>query len=380
MDLFDSSKKDMDWDLISYQLIKEYRNIRWYYKLEQVMPKHYFDAPAIIIEMFKGGQRLGFYRHADRTIGISKKMVSSQPWYVVQEVFKHEVAHLIAADDPNRFPDETAHGPAFQRAADKVGLSEWGRKATSSIKTFVAQNTMSEADHRVVDRLEKLVALSRSPNPHEAALAMERLEAMQNKYNIDAAQKKRLNIANRVFSFGKKRRPSWATALVSLLMHAYDLNGIYTSHYDSRKRCWCVAIDFFGTHESLELAEYTWNFLVSAAHRSYRQYSGTKGVRAYNSFIRSFMRGCRETLESRQKAEAQTVSVQQNALVLVETKELIGIENKKALHHKYRRISRSAYASYSTDSNASEAGYEEGRSATLNPGMKSGVETLMITA
>src|SRR5687768_14795632 len=64
--------------------------------------------------------RLGEWRPATRTMAISPVLVEEQPWGVVVEVLKHEMAHQYVSEVLQVF-DEPPHGPAFRRTCERYG-------------------------------------------------------------------------------------------------------------------------------------------------------------------------------------------------------------------------------------------------------------------
>ena len=56
------------------------------------------------------GARLGAWVAARRTLELSRALVLEQPWAVVREVCKHEMAHQFV-DEVLEIHDQTAHGP-----------------------------------------------------------------------------------------------------------------------------------------------------------------------------------------------------------------------------------------------------------------------------
>ena len=59
-----------------------------------------------------GSHRLGSWNRLHRTISLSRRMVFEQPWSVVREVLKHEMAHQYV-DEVLRIHDETRAWPCL---------------------------------------------------------------------------------------------------------------------------------------------------------------------------------------------------------------------------------------------------------------------------
>jgi hypothetical protein len=226
---------------------------------------------------------------------------------------------------------------------------------------------------------------------------------MQSKYNIDAVQRNKLNINSIVFPFGTKRQPTWGYELVKLVCDIYHLRSIYLYQYNAGKNYREACVEVFGAQESLELAEYSLNFILRAAMNAYKYYEGPRGIRAKNSFIRSFIKGCGTNLRSNKanresqnetvistdqnlrsdganrESEGQTtVAADENAIILIEAQRLILAEGAKALDFKYPKTKNSR-AGGGVDPDAANAGYDAGKSTSINPGVTKGEKNLAIT-
>src|SRR4051794_22448154 len=84
---------------------------------------HFRDAlrpPALALSDAAG--HLGRWIRELRTIEIARSLVLEQPWGVVLEVLKHEMAHQSAHEALRAF-DENAHGPAFRSVCQRLGIA-----------------------------------------------------------------------------------------------------------------------------------------------------------------------------------------------------------------------------------------------------------------
>src|SRR5438045_1596205 len=74
-----------------------------------------------VFALVDGRTRLGLWTIADRTLALSRPLVLEQPWGVVIEVLKHEMAHQFVAEVMG-VSDETAHGPAFRQLCERLAI------------------------------------------------------------------------------------------------------------------------------------------------------------------------------------------------------------------------------------------------------------------
>ena len=74
-----------------------------------------------MIELSDATGRLGRWRSDVRSIEIARSLAVEQPWGVVVEVLKHEMAHQYVHEVLD-VHDETSHGPAFRDVCEKLGI------------------------------------------------------------------------------------------------------------------------------------------------------------------------------------------------------------------------------------------------------------------
>src|SRR6478672_7763236 len=72
-------------------------------------------------ELVVSRARLGRWMPETRTIELSRPLVLEQPWGVVVEVLKHEMAHQYVSEILGEH-GESAHGPRFRGVCEKLGI------------------------------------------------------------------------------------------------------------------------------------------------------------------------------------------------------------------------------------------------------------------
>ena len=85
----------------------------------------------------------------------------------------------------------------------------------------------------IIEKIKKLLALASSPNPHEAALAMEKATALLAKHNLSYAQletKEKIDMGCAVRPMGK-RIPTWKQNLFSCVTNTLDCVPILEKSY-----------------------------------------------------------------------------------------------------------------------------------------------------
>jgi len=95
------------------ELLSEWRRINHVHFRNLLRP--------VAIELSQAQTRLGQWNSGTRTIAIGRSMVIAQPWGVVVEVLKHEMAHQYVSD-VLKITEETAHGKAFRGVCERLGI------------------------------------------------------------------------------------------------------------------------------------------------------------------------------------------------------------------------------------------------------------------
>ena len=151
------------------QLYIEFDRICYHYKLR---------LPSVLIDVREMERTLGQYDPNRKMIVISESLIRDHSWDIVLEVFKHEIAHQIVAD--NGGSPENPHGQAFQAACARVGTQAWACKASLNLpsKKKTHEPTSEELDKKRVDqKISKLLALGASSNENEAMLAISKAQS-----------------------------------------------------------------------------------------------------------------------------------------------------------------------------------------------------------
>jgi hypothetical protein len=207
------------------------------------------------------GARLGAWIGARRTLELSRALVLEQPWGVVREVCKHEMAHQFV-DEVLGIQDQSAHGPAFEALCRQHGIdaSATGLPAAGP-----------EGGHPVLRRIARLLALATSPNVHEAEAAMQQARRLMLKHNIDAAAA----AAREGFTFrhvGQPRRriDAHEQVLAGLLADHFFVEVIWVPSYRPLEGRSGRVLELCGTPANLDVAEYVHGFVLETGERLWR--------------------------------------------------------------------------------------------------------------
>ncbi len=97
--------------------------VRWARRLQKehgdICYQQRVTLPTPVVAIVAGKRRLGYWTPANQTISISKNLIEKNPWEIVLEIFKHEMAHQFVSI---YFDDADTHGKGFKTACDILGV------------------------------------------------------------------------------------------------------------------------------------------------------------------------------------------------------------------------------------------------------------------
>ena len=249
------------------------------------------------LELVRTRFHLGRWMRETRTIEISRPLVLEQPWGVVIEVLKHEMAHQYVHEVLGEIA-ETSHGPAFRDACRRLGID--ARAAGLPSAAPQGPHALAEHEERVVGRIAKLLALAESPNQHEAEAAMAAAHRLMLKYNLDA----RHAAAARDYAYRHLGRPTGRVTehervLAMILGKHFFVEVIWVPVYRPREGKRGSVVEICGTAANLAIAEYVHAFLTETAERLWRDHKRAHrigGNRDRRTYLAGVMTGFAEKL------------------------------------------------------------------------------------
>lgn len=308
-------------------------------------------------ELVLSRARLGRWIEATRTIELSRPLVLEQPWGVVVEVLKHEMAHQYVSEVLGE-REETAHGPRFRAVCERLGID--------GAASGLPKDKHHEADsdgQRIAERIAKLLALAESPNVHEAEAAMAAAQRLLLKHNLEQQRVK----GARGYAWMHLGKPTGRTTeaerILSLILGKhFFVEAIWVPIYRPLEGKRGSVLEICGAKENLEIAEYVHGYLVQTAERLWVEHQAEhriRGNRDRRTFIAGVMTGMNDKLSKEAKKNEKT------GLVWVADGDLHVFFRKR---HPYVRHVRYE-GQQRTDAYAH--GREAGRKIVLHKGMKS---------
>jgi hypothetical protein len=244
-----------------------------------------------VLTLTDGSGRLGFWDGRARTLVLSRDLVLAQPWGVVREVLKHEMAHQFV-DEAMGVSDESAHGPAFEAVCRQHGFDAAARGLPTA-GDGVQPNP-------VLRRIARLLALAESPNRHEAEAAMQQARRLMLRHNIDAATAAaREGFAFRHAGGLRARVAAHEQVLAAILSDHFFVEVIWIPWYVPAEGRRGRTLELTGTPPNLEVAAYVHDFLLQTGERLWRDHrraAGLPGDRERRRFLLGVMIGFDEKL------------------------------------------------------------------------------------
>jgi hypothetical protein len=307
-------------------------------------------------ELIGSRTRLGRWLPETRIIELSRPLVLEQPWGVVVEVLKHEMAHQYVSEILGE-QGESAHGPRFRAVCTKLGID--AAAAGMPIPTPGA----AAAEHgKVGERIARLLALAESPNVHEAEAAMAAAQRLLLKHNIELRQTR----AAHGYAWKHLGEPTGRTTeaervLSLILAKHFFVEAIWVPVYRPALGKRGSVLEICGTPENVEIAEYVHGYLVQTAARLWMEHKVEQGIfsnRERRTFLAGVMSGMSDKLAHEAKKSASA------GLVWVADGDLDGYFRSRHPHVRHLRYA----GQRRTDAYAH--GREAGQKIVIHKGVK----------
>lgn len=211
-----------------------------YFKDSMRLPSLELSSAEGVLGKWKGS----YHRH----LSISINLISNYTWEYVQEVIYHEMAHQYV-EEVLGICEELPHGEAFKQICLENGIDP---TATGDIQSWVekrkSNSTISSENHKILDKVHKLLALAQSPNEHEAQNAMAKAHEFLLKHNLSLldVQTKWNYIHKQIGEVG--RRNPIKTIISAIITRFFFVEAIWTFGYDQHKDQSGQVLEIYGTH------------------------------------------------------------------------------------------------------------------------------------
>ena len=344
------------------QLYLEYQDICRYHNVPLHTP---------VFQITESHKVYGCWHAATRILSLSRHLILRYSWSVTLQVLKHEMAHQLCSECVEA--GEKAHGESFQLACERLGvLPEFRRPGVvvpDMVDLAVAGSELSESGRKCLAKIEKLLALGRSANEHEAARAMEKANELLEKYHLQGLEKRgEHRYTSVVIDRKKKKIAAYQKHICSILQEFFFVRIVLSELYDPRLSDSFKTIEMFGTRENLAIAEYCYFFLENRLallwstnrERFHRNIQTEK-----NSYFLGLLCGFQGKLRDQKKSRLEKAEKPEvGALILAEEQRLAWFVGMR--FPRLRRISSKGAKVYG---NTYNEGVTAGKLITFNEGV-----------
>lgn len=297
-----------------------------------------------------------------RKISISSILINNYPWQYVQEVLYHEMAHQFV-DENMGIRDALPHGDAFRMICKENSIDH---SATGDVCEW-AENRNNHTDnshnHKILDKIQKLLSLAQSSNPHEAELAMAKAQEFLLKHNLSLLEldNKRKYIHKQIGEVG--RRNPTKSIIGTIISEFFFVEALWVFGYDQHKDQKGRVLEIYGTPENIELAEYVHDYLHNITLKLWSDYKLDKKPDSGNKHRRTFIYGLLNGFY--QKLETKVTENESKSLIWKGDPYLNGFFQRR--NPKIRRSSSNYRKSCQDTYNS---GFNSGKNLVIHKGIK----------
>jgi len=331
------------------QLEKEYDHLCFAYRSRLRRP---------VIQLAEEKERWGHWDPLTRTLTLAFRLIENHPWAVVIEILKHEMAHQWVSEKDG---SDEGHGYLFHEACERFGVAPWARRAVFDpsfpLKAWVTEHLDPETQ-RLQGRVEKLLALAQSTNSFEAEAAMQKVQELYARYNLNSLEATTIpDFITREISTGKKRIERHHFLIASILNDHFFVKVIHTTQFCPKQLANLKMIELLGRRANVEMAEYVYHFLANQIQLRWKLYRSETGTtaRGKSSYYFGLLTEFRKKLEESEKRTETT------SLVVTQDPRLTAFV--KTRHPRLVSFGRGRGL---RDKDSFRAGQREGRRLTLH--------------
>lgn len=268
-------------------------------------------------------QNWGLWRPDVREIALSRRLVMEHPWHSVREVLHHEMAHQLASEALG-LSSESPHGPAFRQACRLLNANPRASGNFPLLDQRIGSDSADPND-RIMLRVQKLLALAESSNPHESRAAMAAAHRLVEKYNIELIEKKaKQNYVSVFLGQCAARHPKEHKFLCLLVQDFYFVKNIWISSWTVEKGSMGRVAEISGTPQNVQIASYVYdcvNQYIKSQWSKYRQRNASVSGRSRSDFAVGVIEGFRSTLEKQRQTNVHSAS--RKNLICLEDPQLV---------------------------------------------------------
>ena len=223
----------------------------------------------------------------------------------------------------------------------------------------------------IIEKVQKLLALSQSSNANEAAAAAAAANKLIDQYRLSEADIQTSDsesdplVEDDGFIYETGRIVPWKSSLAIALSKHYGCALFNSTHFPNGRQA--SRYKLVGRTSDIKIAKYMFNWLMLECQRLSEKEARGKGKVFASSYCQGFVAGVRQQLMASREEAKQNAS--QSAIIKINAREQEAIDLMNKLHRLRSNRSQSAAQ---INPNAFNAGLDRGKSIHLGGAMSSG--------
>jgi predicted SprT family Zn-dependent metalloprotease len=310
-----------------------------------------FSYPLSIV-VYNDRNKLGYFDPNFYELGFHERLmyVDSRQ---LKQIIRHELAHYMTfiLHGPSLQP----HGEEFKEFCKSMNWGKEVSEATCELHELNKDDEVNQSD--LFRKIQKLMALSSSSNPHEAEAAMLKSQELLVKHQLEGKyffeEEGEKVVLQRIFL--QKQRTAKMVAIAKIL-ETFFVSTVFRS--SNQGSC----LEILGSFLHVQIAEYVANTLDSQFDflwEKIKKEHHLKGITAKNSFFLGIAKGYAQKVNALKRSYSEETS---QALMVVEKQ----LQRAKELAYKKLSYARSK-TSYCQES--SILGELTGKQLSIHPGL-----------
>ncbi|MDR2366827.1 MAG: DUF2786 domain-containing protein [Deltaproteobacteria bacterium] len=260
--------------------------------------------PGVIIELIESDVSWGYWKPDTRVIALNARLILDYPWDVVIGILKHETAHQIVSDAyPSAASNEPPHGSHFQSVCRRMKLLPMFCHAKVDLRENggppcpIGPKNSHDEENPLFVKIKKLLALSGSPEPHEAEAALTKASELMARHNIDTAallaDSEDYEIWRIPLNCRRIERKNFLIAMI--IRNHFFVRTVTNEQYDPWTNQPAKYLELIGRPVNLNMAKHVFHYLTERVeslwgkHKPMAAHNGEKGLGAKTAFITNLL-------------------------------------------------------------------------------------------
>lgn len=303
--------------------------------------------------VFEHPKVLGEYDPNYFQIKINKNLSYRSNDHHLKNILRHELAHFMTHIIFGK--NIQAHGKEFHSICKRFKFGTEVSSATIELEGLSKTMSTNQED-KVINKIKKLLQLSKSDNKNEAELATCKANDLIRTHNLQFVDHPNTSeIETALVRVLESRRLNGKLQAIYKIMHHFYVAPIFSYGESS------VSLELIGEKHNVICAEYVANFLDKTLEELYRiskVKEGISGTRAKNSFMLGV-------------ADGFINKITPSKLTTKQNKNIIHLQGQVAEHFNkvYPRVRQQRSKGHRVDRNAQLLGHNMGKELSVSPGL-----------